>query len=194
MELSPGLYHLFVRPKWYPQIFLSNIIKGGYSFKEKSVLDFGCGIGTNCCLFEPDFYLGVDCDAKRINYARRNYSGYKFLVSSESTIPVSDHALDYILVISVLHHIAAKKISGYLAEFRRVLKPDGRVLVFEPCFFENSRISNLYMEYFDRGFYIRNKNRYFQIFEDNDFKIDACTRHRQLLYNKLFFCAVPRSF
>ena len=163
MELSPKLYHWLVRPKWYTKLFLDSIIKGSIDFNSRLVLEFGCGIGSNSILFHPEYYIGVDCDEDRVRYAYDLYPGYRFKVLNTDYLPASDNTIDFILVVSVLHHIPSKELPLYLEEFRRVLKPGGQVIVYEPCFFDDCLISNLYMNYFDRGSYIRNKSRYLQI-------------------------------
>lgn len=192
MELSPRLYRRFVRPKWYPKLFIDSVIKRYFDFNDRLVLDFGCGVGSNSILFQPDYYIGVDCDEGRVSYAHDLYPDYDFKVFEKNSLPVSGNSVDYVLIISVLHHIPARELPVYLEDFRRVLKPEGRVIAFEPCFFNDCNMSNLFMDHFDKGLYIRNKERYLEIFENNNYKIDTCERHKQLLYNKLFFTAVPQ--
>lgn len=87
MELYPILYHLFVRPKWFPKsytLYINNVIKSKFDFHNKMVLDFGSGIGTSCSMFNPANYLGVDCDSNRIRYVKRLYPEYSLVSYKES--------------------------------------------------------------------------------------------------------------
>lgn len=189
MEISPKLYHLFVRPKWFSKIYIGNIISSNFNFNDKIVLDFGCGIGSSCFMFDSSSYLGIDCDSKRINYAKRLYPDYNFDVLQDNHIQVNDNSVDYILIVSVLHHISSKMLKDYTKEFYRVLKPNGMIIVIEPCLFEKSNFKNYFMTFFDKGKYIRNQKEYFNLF-NNYFKVEVLKKYNQLLfYNKIFFVA-----
>lgn len=195
MELSPRVYHWFVRPRWFTKSFFYRIIRENFDFNNKTVLDFGCGIGSTCPMFTPANYMGVDVDADRISYARCLYSDYNFHVLQESHLPFLDNSVDCILIISVLHHIPPEQLPGYLQEFHRVLRPKGKVIVIEPCFFKNSYLCNRFMGFFDKGKYIRNEHEYLSIFHKHDYQTEVFKRFNQLLfYNKLFFTATPNNY
>ena len=193
MELSPKLYHWFVRPRWISDRYLYNVLQKDYDFNGKKILDFGSGIGSSSQMFNSGCYLGVDCDSQRVNYARRMYPGRSFEVLKGRRLPVQDNSVDYILIFSVLHHIPSWELPGYLQEFRRVLnRQKGKVLVIEPCFFDGSRLCNIFMERFDKGRFIRREEDYICLFTDNSYHVNINDRYRQMLfYNKLFFSAAP---
>lgn len=190
MELSPKLYHLLVRPSWFSERYIYRTLNGSFDFNKKNVIDFGCGIGSSCSLFSPAMYLGMDCDSKRIEYARKLYPDYNFCVLEENCLPAPDASADYILIVSVLHHIASHNIKNYLHEFRRVLKCEGKVLIIEPCLYDGCHVSNRYMTWIDKGKYIRTENEYIDIFRKCNYQIQVLERFSQLLlYKKLFFVA-----
>lgn len=192
MELSPGLYKWFVRPGWFSDTYINNTLKNEFDFKNKKVLDFGCGIGSGCSIFDPNNYLGIDCDQKRIFYARNFYPTHNFAVVKDCRIPVLKDSIDYILVISVLHHIPKDELPSYLFEFSRILRPEGKVIVNEPCFFENYTFSNLFMRCFDCGKHIQTKDEYVKIFRKHCYEVKIHKQYNQLYcYNKLFFSAIP---
>jgi len=110
MELSPRLYNWLVRPSWFMDLFINNKLENEFDFNNKKILDFGCGIGSSSSIFDPDNYLGVDCDSRRIHYARNIHSKHNFDVLDGYSIPVPENSFDYILVISVLHHIVEDHI------------------------------------------------------------------------------------
>jgi ubiquinone/menaquinone biosynthesis C-methylase UbiE len=192
MELSPKYYYYFVRPKWFSNIFFNKMLKDYFDFKDKEVLDFGCGIGSSSFLFQPSTYIGVDCDNKRIEYANKLYPEYKFMTVKEGRLDISTNSIDYIIILSVLHHIPSEALSGYLMEFKRIMKPAGRIIIVEPCLCRKQIISNWYMTNFDKGKYIRSEEEYLNIFNINNFKTEVIKRYNQLLfYNKIMFSAYP---
>ncbi|MCX7921900.1 MAG: class I SAM-dependent methyltransferase [Clostridia bacterium] len=192
MELSPKLYKWFVRPEWFSKVFVRNIIEDRFDFENKAVLDFGCGIGSSSFMFEPNNYIGIDCDSKRIRYAKRQHPEYTFEVSNGYGIPLPEGTIDYILIISVLHHIPKDKLPMYLREFRRVIKPYGRIVVIEPCYYDKPCISNSFMKFADRGKYIQGEAGYIQEFKNCQYDVEIHDRHKQLFfYNKIFFSATP---
>ncbi|HCL4437598.1 TPA: class I SAM-dependent methyltransferase [Clostridium botulinum] len=191
LELSPKLYHYFVRPKWFTEKYIENrlrFILADYNFTNKSILDFGCGIGSNSIMFNPKDYLGVDYDKKRINYAKKMFYPYKFNSFDGINLPVSSNSIDYIIIIAVLHHINKDDITNYLNEFRRVLKPTGEIIIIEPCFFKDSQLSNFAMKFLDKGRFIRSKEEYVKIFKDDTWQIKSLNRFKKcIVYNEIFF-------
>lgn len=193
MELSPKAYHRIIRPKWFTKLFIKDIMLDEFDLNDKAVLDFGCGIGTCSHMFKPENYIGVDCDHKRIEYAKKLYPNHTFYTTSQNQIPGCIKPVDYILIFSVLHHISSDLIIHYLKEFRGILKAGGKILVVEPCLMEKSYICNRFMKFFDEGKYIRNVEQYLDLFHINNFNTRVIRKYNQLLfYNKIFFTAVPR--
>ncbi|MDF2519898.1 MAG: putative methyltransferase type 11 [Clostridia bacterium] len=191
MELSPSLYHWLVRPKWFSDMYIGNILKSNFNFENKTVLDFGSGVGSSCFLLSPSGYMGVDCDSKRISYAKLLYPDYNFQMLQGDKIPADDNSIDYVLIISVLHHISSEAMDNYIKELYRVIKKNGRVIVIEPCFFEKSHVRNRFMSFFDKGSYIRDEHEYIDMFS-SCFQTDVHSKYSQLLlYNKIFFTAAP---
>lgn len=192
MELPARIYSFFVRPEWFNNALFSHILKSKVDLINKNILDFGCGTGAITQFFLPEKYVGVDCSEDRIIYARKMHPRYTFKILDKQRLPVQDGCMDYVLVFSVLHHIPTYEIPVYINEFKRILVPEGKVIVIEPCFFKYKNINNAFMRIMDRGKYIRNENEYVELFTSNGFDVDILDRYRQLfLYNKLFFTADP---
>lgn len=121
------------------------------------------------------------------------YPGYRFCYLDDVELPAPSMYFDYILVVAVLHHISSQELCEYIKEFRRILKPDGKVVIMEPCLFEKFKSTNWFMKSFDKGQYIRNEQGYLEIFQNQRFETDVLSRFRKLsLYNELFFTAKPK--
>ena len=190
MQISPRIYHSIVRPKWITNIYIHNKVRQHFDFSDKSVLDFGAGTGANCTLCSPHHYLGIDPDSHRIDFARRMYNDYRFMAYTGNELPVEDNSFDFILIVAVLHHIHPEMIPRYIKEFKRVLKPKGKIVVIEPCFFERSPLSNWFMNYYDKGDYIQNEKDYLYYFTDQDFQCHVIKKFKKcFFYNELYFTA-----
>ncbi|MBC2582032.1 class I SAM-dependent methyltransferase [Clostridium sp. DJ247] len=192
MELSPKLYHYFVRPKWFSNIFFDKMLRDLVDFRGKTTLDFGCGIGSSSFLFSSSAYVGVDCDDNRIEYAKKLHPEHNFITIKDERLPLLENSVDYVIILSVLHHIPSESIAEYLKEFKRVLKSDGSLIIVEPCFYEKASLPNWCMSNFDKGRYIRDEDEYLDIFRKANYKTKVIKRYNQLLfYNKIMFSASP---
>lgn len=189
MELSPRLYHWIVRPKFFTNMFIHNVLKEHFDFTGKTVLDFGCGIGSCSKIFEPSHYLGLEIDHQRIKYAQHIYPDYRFELMNDKRLADLDHSIDNILIVAVLHHISSLELQRYLEKFKRILKPYGKILVIEPCLTSSTLISNKLMCLFDNGKYLRYEEEYLEPFRVNAFKTTVFKRYRRHFYNELFFSA-----
>ncbi|MCO1601959.1 class I SAM-dependent methyltransferase [Desulfosporosinus nitroreducens] len=189
MELSPLFYHWFVRPDFLNNLYIKGVLGRYFNFTDQKVLDFGSGIGSASSLCSKNHYIGVDPDSRRIAYAKCLNPGYNFLVLEGTNLPLKDNSVDYILTLSVLHHIASEDFLPYLSEFQRILKPYGKVVVLEPCLLKNSFFSNYVMKLCDNGSFIRDYDSYIKMFELKDFKTEFLTQFKKVLYNEILFTA-----
>ena len=189
MELSPRLYHWFVRPNVLNNLYIKGVLSRYFDFTDKKVLDFGSGIGSASSLCSKALYTGVDPDSRRIAYARRLNPGYNFRVLEGTNLPLENNSVDYILSLAVLHHIASEDFSPYLYEFQRILKPYGKIIVLEPCLLKNSFFSNSVIKLCDNGSFVRDYDSYIKLFELNNFKTEFLTQFKKILYNEILFTA-----
>ncbi len=191
MELSPSLYSYLVRPKWFSKLYIHNILTSQFDFKNKIVLDFGSGTGSNSLMFEPSSYLGVDINPVRVKYARKQYPDYKFMVLEDKHLSIASNSLNYIVIIAVLHHISTEELVPYIQEFHRVLKPNGKVVVLEPYYCEFQSLNNSFMKIFDNGNFIRNEKQYMSLFEQENFSPMIKKKFKKILYNEILIVATP---
>lgn len=189
---SPWIYHRFVRIPWFTKKYIHDQLNSNFHFYGKNALDFGSGTGANCTIFSPNQYVGIDPDAGRIQYAKRAYPEHSFHVLQNSTLPISDQSMDYILIVAVLHHIPTDEIKSYIKEFQRVLKKNGSIIVIEPYLNTKNRFCNFMMNMLDKGSYIRYEEDYLKMFQESGFRCEVKKRFRKcLVYNELFFSVQP---
>lgn len=100
-------------------------------------LDLGCGHGA-CTAFFRHYYPqaelhGYDISSESIAVAKqRSLTNAVFEAYDGQRIPQVSNSYDVVLVANVLHHIQGwEAISLFLQECFRVLKPGGKLFVFE---------------------------------------------------------------
>ena len=141
--------------------------------KINSVLDIGCGTGTQAPLFSKSKYLGFDIDPGSIVYAKRLHSGYYFIVKDATDFRLN-RKFDFILVVGVLHHLNDKEMAKSLSNMKRHLKTNGELLIIEaiPPLLKWNFIG-LFLRSRDRGSYIRRLPKYKELIR-KQFEIDIC--------------------
>jgi SAM-dependent methyltransferase len=93
------------------------------------VLDLGCGAGR--FLATLDNAVGVEIAQQAVDRARKNVPGGDVrLLEADGSLPLGHGEIDLVWCSEVLEHIA--DVAHALLEIRRVLKPDGRVLITVP--------------------------------------------------------------
>jgi SAM-dependent methyltransferase len=99
-------------------------------------LDCGCAQGWYSAALKEagaDVVVGTDVEAPRIEEAARRWAaldGVSFLTTAAEDLQLGDESFDVVLLNEVLEHVADQQRT--LAELRRVLVPDGRLVVFSP--------------------------------------------------------------
>lgn len=100
----------------------------------KRVLDAGCGAGYGSALLaeEAASVTGIDVAPEAIVYATEHYAaaGVRYLEGSCSAMPLPDAAFDLVVSFEVIEHLADWQ--AFLLECRRVLAPDGVLLLSTP--------------------------------------------------------------
>ena len=110
-----------------------------------SVLDYGCGTGR-----WVDFlsgygyrYTGVDLSAGLLTIAQRQHPDIEFRKVNGRYIPYGDAQFDVLWSIAVVHHNPPDRQDRILAEFSRVIR-DGGVLVLLEGIGQNSQAGLYY--------------------------------------------------
>jgi ubiquinone/menaquinone biosynthesis C-methylase UbiE len=99
-----------------------------------AILDVGCGTGTQLALYRrPGCRLfGVDTSAAMLAAARRKLGQSAELRREDAaSLSFPDRMFDLVFMVLVLHELPAELRPAVLAECRRVVKADGRVLIID---------------------------------------------------------------
>ncbi|MDQ4142591.1 MAG: class I SAM-dependent methyltransferase [Actinomycetota bacterium] len=108
-------------------------VVGFEQWKDRAVLEAGCGIGTDGARFAAAgaHYTGVDFSPTALRLARLRFEieGHRgrFTAGSVTHLPFPDRSFDLVFSHGVIHHVP--DTTAAVREFYRVLKPGGRVLV-----------------------------------------------------------------
>ncbi len=106
----------------------------GAVLRGKTVLDIasGSGYGTAILAKEATHVYGVDVFAPAVAYAKENYgaSNITYLVGDGVKIPLEDAAVDVVISLETIEHI--EDYEQFMCEVKRVLKPDGLLILSTP--------------------------------------------------------------
>jgi len=111
--------------------------------RDKTVLDYGCGLGENSVLIASRGarVVGVDISPETIELAEKRMELHQlgenteFRVASAHELPLEDESVDVVFGMAILHHL---DLSISSREVFRVLKKGGRAIFSEPV--RNSKL------------------------------------------------------
>ena len=103
-----------------------------------TVLDCACGLGYGSAILAARSagarYFGVDLDEGAVAYARQQFGeryGIEYVAASGTELRfLEDASVDTIVSFETIEHV--EDYLALIAEFRRVLKPDGRIIASVP--------------------------------------------------------------
>lgn len=137
------------------------LLRNHFADGTERVLDCGCGTGIYADLFPADKYIGIDISPEYIASARRRCPNHQFQALDATELPYSDHFFDSAIVSGVLHHLDDPTALQVCAELCRVLKPGGRLLVWEDVPTRHSlNLVGKLVHQLDLGEYIRSSEAY----------------------------------
>lgn len=121
-----------------------------------STLDAACGEGYGSALLAPSAasVVGVDISQKAIEHARHRYQDIEDLEFHQAdctSLPFDDNEFDRVVSFETLEHLAEQ--DQLLAEFRRVLKADGLLILSSPDKATYSDAQNSVNEYHVKELY-----------------------------------------
>ena len=99
---------------------------------EGSVLDFGCGCGRtarNWAELGIDLH-GCDYNSRLVGWCQERLPFMEARVNGlEPPAPYEDSTFDVVYAISILTHLTEELAARWVSEWRRILKPDGVLVV-----------------------------------------------------------------
>ena len=111
--------------------------EAAYVFAERLVagltaLEIGCGegYGTDRLASAASTIVGLDYDALTVAHALRTYPRPHFVRGNLAALPVATNAVDAVVTLQVIEHVWDHP--QFVRECRRVLRPDGLLLVTTP--------------------------------------------------------------
>lgn len=101
-----------------------------------SILDIGCGSGKMVNFLQQGGFDAKGCDNSQIaiKLARNINKKSTIYLASATNLPFANESFDLILSISLIEHLSNKKIKTFLAQSKRVLKPNGFIFLITPNF------------------------------------------------------------
>jgi SAM-dependent methyltransferase len=113
---------------WHRYLFASRLVTG------LDVLDAACGEGYGAAWLAhaARSVTGLDIDVPTLEAARARYGrpGLSFEAGSVTAMPFADASFDCVVSFETLEHLAEQR--EMMAEMRRVLKPDGFLVISTP--------------------------------------------------------------
>jgi ubiquinone/menaquinone biosynthesis C-methylase UbiE len=120
------------------------------SFRNKKVLDAGCGDGYFLWRLDDrkNKLFGIDYSEKAVEFAKifNKNRNVKFSVGELEKIPFPNNFFDIVVCISVLEHIKPENIDLVLENIRRILKPGGSLILAVPT--QRLKLSEKHFQHF----------------------------------------------
>ncbi len=124
-ECAGGIWY----EHWHRYVLARSWVAG------KTVLDAACGEGYGSAFLSQvaGQVTGVDLSATAIAHARNRYGANRnldYLEASATKLPLPDASMDVVVSFETIEHLQEQE--AMLAEFRRVLRPDGFLILSAP--------------------------------------------------------------
>lgn len=150
-----------------------------------TILDVACGTGEFERLLLSEYssqqIVGVDISDKMLAIAKQKCSAYpqvSFQIASASNLPFDNDNFDVIVSANSFHYFDDPLAA--LKEMRRVLKPDGKVIILDWCRdYLTCKICDAILKIFDPAHQqCYTQNEFHRLLEDANFAVYRATRIR----------------
>ena len=115
----------------YPHKVMEKKFKSNQDLK---ILELGFGEGEHLSFVSADFeeYVATDLDAERLERFRpKLIENAKLMQCDASALPFPDNSFDRVIATCLIAHLSNPEAA--LIEWRRVLKPGGKLTMYVPC-------------------------------------------------------------
>ena len=99
---------------------------------DPDVLDVGCGDGARTLANLPAGSAGVDVSRQGLELAREGVPDARLIHGEMSALPVGADRFDAVTAYHAVFHVGRERHPAVYAEFARVLRPGGRLLMTLP--------------------------------------------------------------
>ena len=126
--------------------FISDNISGG------RILDLGCGYGSlvhHLNRIKGNRAIGIDLDEESISVAKKLFPDESFSLATLDH-NIESNSFNYVILRDVLHHLKEDNLEKVIFEqIKRILKKDGKIIIFDPNVNLVLRISRKIMRHVD---------------------------------------------
>lgn len=144
---------LFINDFYIARRGLFKFVKNNSGFIKGHVLDIGCGLKPYRDLFDSKKYIGIDVENEGHSHKKEDIDFFY----DGKIIPFENNSYDNAVCFEVLEHVFDPDL--FLLEIKRVLKPDGHLLLTTPFIWNEHEIPNDYGRYSSYGLkYLLEKN------------------------------------
>ena len=137
-----------------------------FLLKNDFVLDYGCGVGYFCRLFNHKKYIGLDINKSFIKHAKKINRKYVFKNFQEGISTKNKKKINAVLLNNVVHHLSDTQVAEAFLFFRNNTKKKTKILIIEPLFPTKFFALEFFMKVIDIGNYIKNKKEYLEMFSN----------------------------
>ncbi len=125
----------------------------------KSVLDMACGEGYGSALLAKTAteVVGMDISPETVAHAEETYClpNLFFVTAQAGGIPAGNGVFDVVVSFETIEHVDQNTQQEFLREIKRVLKPDGLLIMSTPNKLIYSDLPKYHNEYHVKEFYFR---------------------------------------
>lgn len=126
--------------KQYPSIDLVRLERWFFGGPPGRVLDYGCGAAVNTVHLATRGYTveAIDASPEMVKVSSERIAqnpkiagriGLRHIPATATELPYDTASFDYIVCVSVLSLLGSReRIEALLSEFRRIMKPDARII------------------------------------------------------------------
>jgi ubiquinone/menaquinone biosynthesis C-methylase UbiE len=123
-------------------------------FQAHRVLEIGCGEGSLAAWFRNGQYTGVDRDFGSLQFASQISRG-SFICEDAEHLSFRDETFDVVISVAILHHLSERQLKRHLEEAFRVLRPQGKLIIFDSLKPDPKDFLRYWFSSLERGDYLR---------------------------------------